>query len=281
MPVDLYVGGWSTPYCISLYARFWHKVLYDLGHVSTPEPFMKLVHQGMILGEDNQKMSKSRGNVVNPDVIEAHGADAMRLFEMFMGPLEATKPWNTSGVDGVRRFLNRVWRLIVDEESGALLVTDDAPSAELTKLLHKTIKKVTEDLEEMRFNTAISAMMELTNGMTKSGQRARSVAEVLVQLLAPFAPHMGEELWARLGHGESIAYHPWPEYDEALTVDQTVTYASKSTGRCERQIDLAKDLAKDDALASARANENVARHLEGKRSVEIFVPGRMINFVVS
>ena len=211
MPVDLYVGGAEHAVLHLLYARFWHKVLYDLGHVSTPEPFMKLVHQGMILGEDNQKMSKSRNNVVNPDdVVDSHGADAMRLYEMFMGPLEATKPWNTNGVDGVRRFLDRVWRLAVDEESGACLATDDAPDGTTLRALHKTIKKVTADIEAMRFNTGISAMMELTNLMTKSGQRSREALSILIQLLAPFAPHFSEELWERLGHSESIAYVEWP-----------------------------------------------------------------------
>jgi leucyl-tRNA synthetase len=282
MPVDLYVGGAEHAVLHLLYARFWHKVLYDLGHVSTPEPFMKLVHQGMILGEDNQKMSKSRGNVINPDdVVDSHGADAMRLFEMFMGPLEATKPWNTAGVDGVRRLLDRIWRLAIDEDSNECVATDGNPDADIEKLLHKTIKKVTEDIEGMRFNTAIAAMMELTNSMTKSGYRHRTTLEILVQLLAPFAPHFGEEIWERLGHEHSIAYHPWPQYDEALTLDQTVTYAVAVNGKMRSQIILGVDVSKEDALNTARALENVQKNIAGKTiRKEIFVPGRMINFVV-
>jgi len=282
MPVDLYVGGAEHAVLHLLYARFWHKVLYDLGHVSTPEPFMKLVHQGMILGEDNQKMSKSRGNVVNPDdVIAEHGADAMRLFEMFMGPLEATKPWNTSGVDGVRRFLDRVWRLVVDTDTNACLATDEVLSKDLEKTLHKTIKKVSEDLENLRFNTGISAMMELTNALTKAGCHCRDALETLVQLMAPFAPHMGEELWSRLGHSTSIAYQAWPTFDEALTTDDTKTYAIAVNGKMRGQVELPTDVDKDTAIATAKEVENVVRHLEGKNiRKEIFVPGRMINFVV-
>ncbi len=282
MPVDLYVGGAEHAVLHLLYSRFWHKVLFDLGFVSTKEPFQKLFNQGMILGENGEKMSKSRGNVVNPDdVIEAHGADAMRLYEMFMGPLEATKPWSTSGVEGVRRFLERVWRLAVDEETDALVVSDDAPSREALRALHKTIKKVTEDIEGMRFNTAIAAMMELVNLLTKNGERPRAVVEPLVQLLAPFAPHLAEELWARLGHEGGISYVDWPAYDEALTVDDTITYAVQVNGKVRGQIELAKDVAKDDALAQAQALDNVQRFLEGKTLRRaIFVPGRMINFVV-
>ncbi|MCA9545947.1 MAG: class I tRNA ligase family protein, partial [Myxococcales bacterium] len=263
---------------------FWHKVLYDLGHVSTPEPFMKLVHQGMILGEDNQKMSKSRGNVVNPDeIIERYGADAMRLYEMFMGPLEATKPWQTTGVDGVRRFLDRAWRLFVsdEDESDALIVDDSALTTDDQKVLHRTIKKVTEDLDGMRFNTAISAMMEFVNHFTKCGRSPRAALTPFAQLLAPFAPHMGEELWARLGHSGTLAYVPWPTWDEAFCVDDTVLYPVQVNGKMRGQIDLPKDVDQATALAAAKAVENVARHLEGKQLVrEIFVAGRMINLVV-
>ncbi len=282
MPVDLYVGGAEHAVLHLLYSRFWHKVLYDLGHVSTVEPFQKLFNQGMILGEDNQKMSKSRGNVVNPDqVITQYGSDSMRLYEMFMGPLEAVKPWQMSGVDGVRRFLDRVWRLVVDEDSDACLAADGAPSDAVTRAMHKTIKKVGGDLDGMRFNTAIAAMMEYVNLLTKEETRPRAALEPLVLLISPFAPHLGEELWRRLGHSESLAYEPWPSYDEALTVDATVTYAVQVNGKLRGQVDLAKDAAKDAAIAAARAEENVARHLEGKTiRREIFVPGRMVNFVV-
>ena len=283
MPVDLYVGGAEHAVLHLLYARFWHKVLYDLGWVHTKEPFQKLVNQGMILGEDNQKMSKSRGNVVNPDdVVKAHGADSLRLFEMFMGPLEAVKPWMTKGVDGVRRFLDRAWRVVVDEDTDACLAQDDAPSDEVVRALHKTIKKVTEDLEGMRYNTAIAALMELTNLLTKQGARSRSVLEPYVQLLAPFAPHLGEELWSRLGHAGGISFVPWPAFDPALCVDDTVTYAVQVMGKMRGQLEMARDVDQADALAQARALPNVARHLEGKTiRREIFVPGRMINFVAS
>lgn len=283
MPVDLYVGGAEHAVLHLLYARFWHKVLYDLGFVSTPEPFMKLVHQGMILGSDSQKMSKSRGNVVNPDdVVEAFGADSMRLYEMFMGPLEATKPWNTNGVDGVRRFLDRVWRLLVDEDTDACKADDSALTDTQRRAVHKTIKKVTEDLENLRLNTAISAMMELTNLFTKEKVTAREGLNTLVHLVAPFAPHMGEELWARLGHSETITYVPWPTYDPALTVDDLVKYAVQVNGKMRGQIELSAGISKEDAIATAKGHENVARFLEGKTiRREIFVPKRMINFVAN
>ncbi len=283
MPVDLYVGGAEHAVLHLLYSRFWHKVLFDLGHVSTPEPFMKLVNQGMILGEDNQKMSKSRGNVVNPDdVIDEHGADAMRLFEMFMGPLEATKPWVTKGVVGVRRFLEKVWRLIVDdaEDSDALVVDDSAADEATLRALHQTIAKVGEDVEGLRFNTAIAAMMEYANHLTKHQIRSRAAIEPLVLMIAPFAPHLGEELWQRLGHGDSLAYAPFPAFDPALAKEDTMTYAVQVNGKVRGQIELPVDAQKDAALAAAKALENVARHLEGKTlRKEIFVPRRLINFV--
>jgi len=283
MPVDLYVGGAEHAVLHLLYARFWHKVLYDLGFVSTPEPFMKLVHQGMILGDDSQKMSKSRGNVVNPDdIVERFGADSMRLYEMFMGPLEATKPWNTNGVDGVRRFLQRVWRVVVDEDTDACKADDSVLTEAQNRAVHKTIKKVTEDLENLRLNTAISAMMELTNLFTKDKVTAREGLTHLVHLVAPFAPHIGEELWARLGHADTITYEAWPSFDPALVVDDMVKYSIQVNGKMRGQIELPADVTKDDALAAAKGHENVARFLEGKTMRrEIFVPKRMINFVAN
>jgi leucyl-tRNA synthetase len=283
MPVDLYIGGAEHAVLHLLYARFWHKVLYDLGHVSTPEPFIKLVHQGMILGADNRKMSKSLGNVVNPDdIIAQFGADSMRLYEMFMGPLEATKPWNTNGVDGVRRFLQRVWRLVVDEDTDACQADDSVLSAALNRVVHKTIKKVTEGLETLRLNTAISAMMELTNAFTKEKVRARDGLTTLVQLLAPFAPHIGEELWARLGHTDTLTYTAWPAFEPALVVDDLVTYAVQVNGKLRGQAELPADCSKDEAIAAAKALENVVRFLEGKTiRREIFVPKRMVNFVAN
>jgi leucyl-tRNA synthetase len=282
MPVDLYVGGTEHAVLHLLYARFWHKVLFDVGVVSTPEPFKKLVHQGMILGSDNQKMSKSRGNVVNPDdVISAHGADALRLFEMFMGPLEAVKPWNDGGVKSMQAWLGRVWRCVVNEETGDCKATDGTPSDALLRQLHRTIKKVGNDIEALRFNTAIAAMMELTNALQKNKATQRALLEPLVQLVAPFAPHLGEELWYRLGKRGGISFVPWPAHDEALCVDATVTYIVQVNGKKRGDMQLARDVTKEDAIATARALENVQRYLgEGTVRREIFVPGRLVGFVV-
>ncbi len=281
MPVDLYVGGAEHAVLHLLYARFWHKVLYDIGLVTTKEPFLKLVNQGLILGEDNEKMSKSRGNVVNPDgVVQDYGADSLRLYEMFMGPLEAVKPWNTKGVEGVRRFLERVWRLMVsDGEDDTLLVDESEASDEIVRLLHKTVKKVTQDIEGLRLNIAISAMMELTNELTRTQCHSRKVMETLVLILSPFAPHMCEELWQRLGH-ENLAYTAWPTYDESLAADKSVTYGVQVNGKLRGQIELPVDVSKDDAIAKAKALPNVAKFIgDLKIQREIFVPGRLIGFV--
>ncbi len=222
--VDLYIGGAEHAVLHLLYARFWHKVLFDLGVVSTPEPFHKLVNQGMILGEDNRKMSKSWGNVVNPDdVIAEYGADSLRLFEMFLGPLEQMNPWSTTGIEGVYRFLGRVWRLVMEEnQEGEWLfapakITEAAPSTELLRSLHATIRKVTDDIERLQFNTAISALMVLVNDLTKETVRPRVAIGTLLLLLAPFAPHMAEELWKQLGHDKTLAYEPWPQADAQIS----------------------------------------------------------------
>ncbi len=283
MPVDLYVGGAEHAVLHLLYSRFWHKVLYDIGWVSTKEPFQRLVNQGLILGEDGAKMSKSLGNVVNPDdVIARYGADAMRLFEMFMGPLEATKPWSTTGVDGVRRFLDRAWRLYVHEETDALLVTDAEASPEALRALHKCIRKVSDDLDAMRFNTAISAMMELVNFLTPRAERPKVVMEGLAQLLAPFAPHVAEELWQRLGHGETLAYAPWPVWDAERVKDDTVTYAIQVNGKLRGQLELPADVTQEAAIAAARDIPNVAKFLaEGEVKKTVFVKGRLVSFVVA
>ena len=233
MPVDLYIGGSEHAVLHLLYARFWHKVLFDIGVVSTPEPFKKLVHQGIVLGEDNQKMSKSRGNVVNPDeMIDRFGADAVRLYEMFMGPLEAMKPWSTRGVEGVTRFLERVWRLMVDE-AGRLssAIVPSVPTVEQQRILHHTIKKVTEDIEHLRFNTAISQMMVFTNEMTKLPQRPRTLIEPFLLLLSPFAPHLTEELWSIMGNRPSISQQPWPSFDPVLTVSDGLTIPVQVNGK--------------------------------------------------
>ena len=282
MPVDLYIGGAEHAVLHLLYSRFWHKVLFDLGFVSHPEPFQKLINQGMILGEDGNKMSKSKGNVVNPDdVISAYGADSMRLYEMFMGPLEAVKPWQTKGVEGVHRFLSRFWRLIVDQDSGALKVTEDSLDKATERAVHVTIKKVTEDIEGVRLNTAIASMMELVNHLVKNGISAREALEPLTQLLAPFAPHLAEEAWALLGHEGGISYVTWPSFDPTKLVADEVVYPVQVNGKLRAQLALSASVSKEEALAAAKAESNVARYLEGKELArEIFVPKRMINFVV-
>jgi leucyl-tRNA synthetase len=283
MPVDLYIGGSEHAVLHLLYARFWHKVLYDIGVVSTSEPFKKLVHQGVVLGEDNQKMSKSRGNVVNPDeMIERFGADAVRLYEMFMGPLEAMKPWSTRGVDGVTRFLDRAWRLIVnDDGSVSQAVADVEPSADLRRLLHQTIKKVTEDLEGLRFNTAISQMMVFTNELTKLDRRPRLLLEPFVLLLAPFAPHLCEELWERLGRPPSVSRQPWPSFDPALVVSDRLEIPIQVNGKLRSRIEVPADWTEEQVVDLAKQDAKLAEWLGGKppRKV-IYVPKKLINFVV-
>ena len=309
MPVDLYVGGAEHAVLHLLYARFWHKVLFDLGHVSTPEPFTKLVNQGMILGEDGQKMSKSRGNVVNPDeVVREFGADSMRLYEMFMGPLADTKPWSTEGIQGVHRFLGRVWRLFVDENSmeafeqavaagapveQALASVKLSPAirdAELTteqqKLLHATIKAVTDDLEAMGFNTAISRMMEFVNetmrGIAAGQPFPRKMAEPFLLLAAPFAPHLGEQIWQLLGHRESVAYAPWPAYDPAVLVAKEVEVVFQVNGKLRDRVKVAAGLDRTDLEKAAFANDKVRQHTAGKtvRKV-IVVPDKLVNIVAA
>ena len=303
--VDLYVGGTEHAVLHLLYARFWHKVLFDLGQVSTPEPFYKLVNQGLILGEDGQKMSKSRGNVVNPDDILAEfGSDAFRLFEMFMGPLEMVKPWNTKGVEGVYRFLGRVWRMFIDEQSeqefeqqltanpergpellSALKLNTAVGQAEATaeqlKVLHTCIKKVTEDMEHLRFNTAISAMMVFTNEASNWDIRPLSVMNDFLLLLAPFAPHIAEELYAKANGGDStLAYQPWPSFDEAHLVESTIEMAVQVNGKLRDRIQIPADIDKADIERIALESENVQRHTDGKSVKKVIViPGKLVNIV--
>ncbi len=281
MPVDLYIGGSEHAVLHLLYSRFWHKVLFDIGVVTTPEPFRKLVHQGIVLGEDNQKMSKSRGNVVNPDeMIDRFGADAVRLYEMFMGPLEQMKPWSTRGVEGVTRFLERVWRLMVGED-GRLSnsIVTEAPSLDQQRLLHQTIKKVTDDIESLRFNTAISQMMVFTNEMTKAEQRSRSLIEPFVLLLSPFAPHLTEELWEILGHRPSVSQQSWPAFDEALTVSDRLTIPIQINGKLRGKIDVGSDATREQVEGLARAQ--AAEWLQGKTAKKVvYVEKKLINFVV-
>ena len=283
MPVDLYVGGSEHAVLHLLYARFWHKVLNDIGVASTPEPFLKLVHQGTVLGEDNQKMSKSRGNVVNPDeMMDQFGADAVRLYEMFMGPLEAIKPWSTRGVEGITRFLDRVWRLIVNEAGGPSLAGIEAePSLEQRRLLHQTIKKVTDDLEALRFNTAIAQMMVFTNEVTKLKTRPRALLEPFVLLLSPFAPHIAEELWERLGKAPSVATQPWPEYDPVLVARDRLTIPIQVNGKLRSKIEVPADSSEEQVVRLARQDAKLSEWLQGKtpRKV-IYVEKKLVNFVV-
>ena len=281
MPVDLYIGGSEHAVLHLLYARFWHKVLYDIGLVSTPEPFKKLVHQGIVLGEDNQKMSKSRGNVVNPDeIMDQFGADAVRLYEMFMGPLEAVKPWSTRGVEGVTRFLERSWRLMANDEGHLLnVVVGIVPTLAQERLLHQTIKKVTEDIEGLRFNTAIAQMMVFTNEMTKTAQRSRALLEPFVLLLAPFAPHLAEELWGVLGHKPSVSQQPWPTFDPAMTVSDRLTIPIQVNGRLRAKLEVGADATR--AQVEGLASVQIAEWLQGQEPKKIvYVEKKLINFVV-
>jgi leucyl-tRNA synthetase len=354
MPVDLYVGGAEHAVLHLLYSRFWHKVLYDRGHVHTPEPFQRLVNQGMILGEmeytgfrraggvnppvwisaaqvkfdgdsakndktgekydtvklteeqvEKQgdafvlkeapgvrvdarayKMSKARGNVINPDeVVQEYGADSLRLYEMFMGPLEATKPWSMRGVEGVYRFLGRVWRVFIDDRAEDMRlsesVRDVPPEKETLRLLHRTIQRVTEDLDGMRFNTAIAAMMEFTNHLTPLPARPRAVLEPLVLLLSPFAPHLAEELWHALGHRESLAYEPWPAFDAALTRADAIEVPVQINGKVRLRLTVPAEIDKAALETTALADERVRQLIEGKQVRKVIVvPGKLVNIVV-
>lgn len=342
LPVDLYVGGAEHAVLHLLYSRFWHKVLFDRGYVPGPEPFGRLVNQGMILGEveftgyksdgkwiaadrrgdpvepadealkldedqvekdgDNfvlkadrairvaaraHKMSKARGNVINPDdVVNEYGADSLRLYEMFMGPLEQVKPWSMRGVEGVYRFLSRVWRAIVDDRSEELklnaVVSDAAPDDETLRLLHHTIAKVSDDLNGLRFNTAIAAMMEFTNHLTRITSRAKSILEPFVLLLAPFAPHIAEELWRALGHAKSLAYEPWPVFDPKLLKADFIEVPVQVNGKLRARIQVPADSDEAALEAAARADEKVAAHINGKTIRKVIVAkGKLVNLVVS
>lgn len=283
MPVDLYVGGAEHAVLHLLYARFWHKVLFDLGHVSTPEPFARLVNQGTILGEDGQKMSKSRGNVVNPDdIVERYGADSMRLFEMFMGPLVDTKPWSTRGVEGVHRFLKRAWRMLVGPDGRLHPAVVDAPlTADGERLLHQTVRKVTEDVEALAFNTAISQLMIFVNGFLTAEVRPKAAMESFVLLLAPFAPHLAEELWELLGHGESLALHPWPAYDEGKTREASVEVAVQVNGKVRSRFSAAPGAPEEVLREAALGDPAVRAHTGGREIVKVVVvKDRLVSIVV-
>ncbi len=281
---DLYVGGAEHAVLHLLYARFWHKVLFDLGVVPTNEPFSKLFHQGIILGEDGEKMSKSRGNVVNPDtIIQSHGTDTLRLYLMFLGPLEAMKPWNPRGIEGVHRFLQKVWREFIgpDGALNAKLASAEPEPAELTKTLHETIKKVGADIESLRFNTAISQMMVFANALQKSPSVSHDTASAFVRVLAPFAPHIAEELWQRLGGNPSVQSAPWPAYDAAKLATQDVKLVFQVNGKFRGDQLVPVGITQEAALEAARANPRVLPHLQGKTVKRvIFVPNKILNIVV-
>jgi len=316
MPVDLYIGGAEHAVLHLLYSRFWHKVLYDAGHVSCKEPFTKLFNQGMILDYSYQddagkyyypdevekrgekwfvkgsgkplsvqieKISKSRYNVVNPDtVVRDYGADSMRLYEMFMGPLERDKPWTDEGIQGVHRFLKRVWSLFI-AENGELhpRIVNGGADTSMLRVLHHTMKEVTNNIEGLLFNTAIARMMEFVNAALKVDKVDRDVMEKFVLILSPFAPHMGEELWERLGHDNTLAYEPWPQYDDALLVEDTIEIPVQVNGKLRAVITVPADADKDAILAAAKADPKVAQHIQGKTIVkEVFVPGKLASIVV-
>lgn len=285
MPVDLYLGGAEHTVLHLLYARFWHKVLYDIGAVSTPEPFMRLFHQGMILGDDSNKMSKSRGNVVNPDdIVGEFGADSLRLFEMFLGPLSATKPWSTRGIEGVFRFLNRVWRLYIGED-GKLnpSIQEIEPSKEIDILINKTIKEITDDIEspDMKFNTCVSEMMIFINEISKENILPKSVMEKFVKLLAPFAPHIAEELWNKLGHTGTITFEAWPEYDINKLKKDIVTVVGQINGKVRTKMDIEVNLPDEDVLKLFKADEKIKKYIDGKEIVkEIVIKNKLVNIVV-
>ena len=272
-PVDWYNGGMEHTTLHLLYSRFWHKFLYDIGMVPTKEPYKKRTSHGMILGENGEKMSKSRGNVVNPDdVIAEYGADTLRLYEMFIGDFEKAAPWNTSSIKGCKRFLDRLWNL------SEKVLPGEGIRPELEGIVNRTIKKVGEDIENLKHNTAIAAMMSLLNELEAAGGATRAELEVLVQLTNPFAPHITEEMWERMGHSDQLAYHPWPSYDETKCVESTVEIAVQVNGKLRARLTVAADIAKEDAIAAAKAEPSVAAALEGKTVVkEIFVPGKLVN----
>ena len=284
--VDLYVGGTEHAVLHLLYARFWHKVLFDLGQVSTPEPFQRLVNQGIILGEDGQKMSKSRGNVINPDdVIAEYGADAFRLYEMFMGPLEQMKPWSMTGVEGVSRFLARVWRLMMEENQAgewtlSRLVKDAPLEKSQNRVAHATIKKVGEDIEVLAFNTAISQMMIFVNAFTNAEVHPVSAMRTLLVLLSPFAPHLAEELWSRLGLPGFAADQPWPQYDPQLLIDDEVEIVMQVNGRVRDRLVMSRDATREQIEAAALASPRLPEFTAGKEIKKVVVvPGKLVNIV--
>ena len=284
MPVDLYIGGQEHAVLHLLYSRFWHHVLYDLGLVSTKEPFKKLYNQGMILGDDGTKMSKSRGNVINPEeIMDEYGSDSMRLYEMFMGPLNKSKPWSTKGLQGCYRFVNKLWSIIVDENGNlsSKIVDSYEEDKDTLFLHHQTIKKLGEDIENLHFNTAVSQLMIYCNHLQKCSTVSKKLIEELVIILSPFVPHLSEEFWSLLGHSETITYQPWPQFDEGLIQLDEVTIAVQVNGKLRANINIAKDSDEKDVISEAMSLENVEKFTsEGNVVKTIYVPNRLLNFVV-
>lgn len=277
MPVDLYIGGPEHAVGHLMYSRIWNRYLYDKGLAPTKEPFKKLVHQGMILGENGIKMGKRFPEfVVNPsDIVRDYGADTLRLYEMFMGPLEVSKPWSKNGVEGARKFVNRVWNFFTESEN----ITDDNDGS-LTKVYHKTVKKVTDDFEKLAFNTAISQMMIFVNEVYRIGKCPKEYAEGLIKMLSCITPHMGEEIWSILGHDDTIAFESWPTYDEAQLVEDTIEIVVQINGKIKAKLNIVPDSAQDEVLAMAFADERVKEAVEGKNIIkQIYVPNKLVNIV--
>lgn len=282
-----------------LYARFWHKALYDIGVVDHVEPFTKLVHQGMILGSDGEKMSKSRGNVINPDdIIQEYGADALRLYEMFMGPLEAVKPWQTEQLLGVVRFRDRIYNLVQKQAAARKQQQQQHQQAEkqeipleLLQEMHKTIKKVSEDLEKMSFNTAISSLMVYSNTLRSYSQKPEindsfiplpnEMIENLILLISPIAPHLAEECWSLLGHAESLAYHPWPTYEEKYCEQNEISLAIQINGKVRTVINISKELTEEKVMELVLENPQISKRLQDKKILKkIYVPGKIVNIII-
>lgn len=277
MPVDLYIGGPEHAVGHLMYSRIWNRYLYDKGLAPTKEPFKKLVHQGMILGENGIKMGKRYPEfVINPsDIVRDYGADTLRLYEMFMGPLEVSKPWSSAGVEGAKRFIVRVWNFFTEPAN----LTDDNDGA-LTKIYHQTVKKVTDDFEALAFNTAISQLMIFMNAAYKAGKCPKEYAEGIIKMMSCITPHVCEEMWQKLGHNDTIAYEPWPVYDEKELVVDTIEIAVQINGKVRGKINVGVDEDQDSAIAKAKANPDVAAAIEGKNIVkEIYVKGRIVNIV--
>ncbi|NYA64583.1 leucine--tRNA ligase, partial [Lactobacillus salivarius] len=283
LPVNLYVGGAEHAVLHLLYARFWHKFLYDLGVVPTKEPFQKLVNQGMILGSNHEKMSKSKGNVVNPDdIVEQYGADTLRLYEMFMGPLDASIPWSEEGLGGAHKFINRVWNLLIDENDNLRDRVTTINNHDLDKIYNETVKKVTEDYEAMHFNTAISQLMVFVNNAYKADSLPLEYVEGLVKLLSPVVPHITEELWSKLGHVGSIAYAKWPTYDESKLVEDVIEIVVQINGKVRQHLQVSKDASREELQALALNDERIKQELADKEVKKVIaVPGKLVSIVVA